>query len=91
MQLTWLFFLFFSLGRGRETRSGNEGTSSRIPINKISDNRIEMHMFAVAIFPQIFSAFVRRLQKLFMLEAGFLFQLCEVFSPARIPIKINAN
>jgi hypothetical protein len=91
MQLTWLFFLVFSLGRGRKTRSGNEGTSSRIPINKISDNRIEMHMFAVAIFPQIFSAFVRRLQKLFMLEAGFLFQLCEVFSPARIPIKINAN
>ncbi len=72
MQLTWLIF-FFPLGGGSQTRSGNGGTSSRIPINKISDNRIEMHMFAVAIFPQIFSAFVRRLQKLFMLEAGFLF------------------
>jgi hypothetical protein len=78
------------LGRGRETRSGNGGTSSRIPINKISDNRIEMHMmFAVAIFPQIFSAFVRRLQKLIMLEAGSLFQLYKVISLARIPIKIQ--
>jgi hypothetical protein len=82
-----LFYLF-SLGRGRETRSGIGGTSSRIPRNKISEYRIEMHMFAVAVFPQIFSAFVRRLQKLFMREAGFLFQLYEVISPTRIPIKI---
>jgi hypothetical protein len=64
MQLTWLFYFLFSLGKGRETRSGNGGTSSRIPINKISDNGIEMHMFAVATFPQIFSAFVRKVAKI---------------------------
>jgi hypothetical protein len=58
------FSFFFSLGGVRETRSGNGGTSSRIPINKISDNRIEMHMFAVAIFPQIFSGFCKKVAKI---------------------------
>ncbi len=89
MQLTWLFFFFLVLGERKRDKKWEWGYLLKNSHNKISDNRIEMHMmFAVAIFPQIFSAFVRRLQKLIMLEAGFLFQLYKVISLARIPIKI---